>query len=275
VVFDNLPLTPEDAAVLETFVVPRYLSLFGELALDMLLRSGGGARVAHLGCRVGYPDRQIVERIPGSTVTGVDPSAPAVELARNKNALHSGSAVEYLASSVFPSALSSQAFSHVLCLHPIADASGRAELFREMARLLYPGGQALVALPLRGSFQEIGDLFREYALKVDDRELDRAVEESMLERPSIEALANEIEEAGLDDIDVEIRQTTLGFPNGRAFVEDPASRLLIVPELQTQGRGYSIEKPLAYVRDAIDKYWSDGEFELTIHVGCASARQPS
>jgi SAM-dependent methyltransferase len=273
-VFASLPLSPEDAAVLETFVVPRYLSLFGELVLDMLLKGGGGARVAHLGCRVGYPDRQLVERIPGATVTGVDPSASAVELARNKNSLYSGSAVQYMSGSAFPTPLNSQAFSHVLCLHPIADAHGRAELFREMTRLMYPGGQALVALPLRGSFQEIGDLFREYALKVDDRELDRAVEDSMLERPSIESLANEMEEAGLDDVDVEIRQTTLGFPNGRSFVEDPASRLLIVPELQAQGRGYPLEKPLAYVRDAIDKYWSDGEFELTIHVGCASARQP-
>ena len=272
--FASPPLSPEDAAVLETFVVPRYLSLFGELVLQMLLKSGGGARIAHLGCRVGYPDRQIVERVPGATVTGVDPSAPAVELARNKNSLHSGSAVEYVSGSVFPTTLNSRAFSHVLCLHPIADTYGRAELFREMTRLMYPGGQALVALPLRGSFQEIGDLFREYALKEDDRELDRAVEDSTLERPSIESLANELEEAGLDDVDVEIRQTTLTFPNGRAFVEDPASRLLILPELQAQSRGHALEKPLAYVRDAIDKYWSDGDFELTLHVGCASARQP-
>lgn len=272
--FASLALSPEDAAVLETFVVPRYLSLFGELALEMLLTSGGGARVAHLGCRVGYPDRQIVERVVGATVTGIDPSAPAIELARNKNSLYFGSAVEYMVGTGFPTELNSRAFSHVFSLHPVANASGRAELFHEMARLMYPGGQALVALPLRGSFQEIGDLFREYALKVDDRELDRAVEESMVERPSIESLANELEAAGLDDIDVEIRQATLGFPNGRAFVEDPASRLLIVPDLRTLGSGYAVDKPLAYVRDAIDKYWSDGGFELTVHVGCASARQP-
>jgi hypothetical protein len=33
------------------------------------------------------------------------------------------------------------------------------------------------------------------------------------------------------------------------------------------------EKALSYVREAIDKYWSDGTFELTINVGCATARR--
>ena len=28
-----------------------------------------------------------------------------------------------------------------------------------------------------------------------------------------------------------------------------------------------------YVREAIDKYWSDGTFELTVNVGCATGRK--
>jgi hypothetical protein len=27
------------------------------------------------------------------------------------------------------------------------------------------------------------------------------------------------------------------------------------------------------VREAIDKYWSDGTFELTVNVGCATGRR--
>jgi hypothetical protein len=27
-----------------------------------------------------------------------------------------------------------------------------------------------------------------------------------------------------------------------------------------------------YVRDAIDKYWSEGKLELSLNIGCASAR---
>ena len=53
--FPTEKLSPADAAILETFVVPRYLSLFGELVQQMLL-VGESARIIHLGCRTGYPD---------------------------------------------------------------------------------------------------------------------------------------------------------------------------------------------------------------------------
>ncbi len=40
--FQTEKLSPADAAILETFVVPRYLSLFGELAQEMLLWGEAG-----------------------------------------------------------------------------------------------------------------------------------------------------------------------------------------------------------------------------------------
>jgi hypothetical protein len=52
------------------------------------------------------------------------------------------------------------------------------------------------------------------------------------------------------------------------------SRLQIVPELQTLLAREDLKKPLEYVRDAIDKYWAEGKLELTLNVGCASARVP-
>jgi hypothetical protein len=38
--------------------------------------------------------------------------------------------------------------------------------------------------------------------------------------------------------------------------------------LETLGNG------LNYVREAIDKYWAEAEFTLTVNVGVASARKP-
>ena len=144
----------------------------------------------------------------------------------------------------------------------------------EMERLLCSGGQCIIALPLRGSFQEIADLFREYALKHDDSEFSKAVEAALLARPSIESLSEELEQVGLGDVDVEIRHTSLTFDSGRAFVEDPVSRLLILPEVKAWIGVEDVAKPLSYVRDAIDKYWSEGKLELSLNVGCASARKP-
>jgi hypothetical protein len=44
-------------------------------------------------------------------------------------------------------------------------------------------------------------------------------------------------------------------------------------DLRTWLGSTDLDKPLSYVRDAIDKYWSEGKFELTLNVGCASARR--
>lgn len=257
---------------METFVVPRYLAFFGELALEMFL-AGEGARVAHLGCRTGYPDRQLYEATQGASVVGIDDSAAALELARNKVATLGEVPIEYLEVHSLPADLPEASFSHAISLHPIGSSEERAALYREMYRLLYGGGQALLAVPLRGSFQELGDLLREYALKFDDGELSSSVEAAIVSRHTLETLADEIESAGLDDVDVEIRQTTLSFDSGRAFMEDPVTRLLVVPEVQSWLPDTDLTKPWDYVRDAIDKYWSEGRFELSLNVGCASSRK--
>ena len=74
-------------------------------------------------------------------------------------------------------------------------------------------------------------------------------------------------------VDVEVRTSVLKFKSGRDFFEDPVTRLLLLPEFRINLGIGDLEAPLKYVRDAIDKYWSEGTFELTINVGCASGRR--
>src|SRR5262249_11104731 len=140
--------------------------------------------------------------------------------------------LEYKVSTGFPTDLEDVSFSHAMALHPIGTERDRGALFLEMERLLYSGGQALVSLPLRGSFQEIGDLFREYSLKHDRGGFARATETSMMGRPTAERLCEELEAAGFDDVEVDVRQVSLSFIGGRAFTDDPVTRLLILPELR-------------------------------------------
>ncbi len=261
-----------DAAVVDTFVVPRYLSLYGELLLELFL-AAEGARIAHLGCRTGYPDRQLVARIPRSSLVGLDPSEAALELARSKAAELGSVDLSYHRVTTWPTGFEAGDFSHVVSLHPPARPELRAELFREAARLLCSGGQALIALPLRGSYQEVFDLFREYALKNDETELGNLLEQAAALQPTLETLSEELEAAGFDDVDVELRPASVAFDSGRDFVEDPATRLLILPELGPALDGDALAKPSLYLRDAIDKYWSEARFELSLTVGCANARK--
>ncbi|NLE88605.1 MAG: class I SAM-dependent methyltransferase [Myxococcales bacterium] len=265
-------LGANDAAIVETFAVPRYLAWFGELALEMLLVSEA-ARVAHLGCRTGYPDLEILKRIPRTALVGVDGSEPALDLARNKAAAAGITALEYQLATGLPTGLPAEQFSHALCLHPRADRLGRVALFGEMQRLLYRGGQALLALPLSSSFRELTDLLAEYALKYDDSTLSDALEHASTERITIEGLALELEQAGLGDVDFEVRQRSLRFDSGRALVEDPATRFFILPELEGWLGAVDLTEPSRYFVEAIDKYWSEDPIELGVTLVAVSARK--
>lgn len=265
-------LGPAEAAIFETFVVPRYLSLFGELAIEMLAE-GEEAQVVHLHCRTGYPDRGMALRLPGAHFFGCDSSTHALELARAKASTMPGMVTDYRAFEAYPSPLPPAAFSHAITLHPLANIDERARTLAEFARLLAPRGQALIAMPLRGSFQELADLLREYALKHEADDVAKAVDTALLIRPSVEMFGAELEEAGFNYVDVELRTHTLKFQSGRDFFEDPIVRLLILPEVRLNLDLASLDKPLVYLREAIDKYWSEGEFELTVNVGCASGRR--
>ncbi|MDP9036868.1 MAG: class I SAM-dependent methyltransferase [Myxococcota bacterium] len=274
----SVQLGPVEAAVFETFVVPRYLSLFGDLALELLVASED-ARVAHLDCRTGYPDRAIALKLAGAHIIGVDPSAAALELARAKAATMPEMVSRYTVCEGLPTSLPSFAFSHALSLHPMAGPEQRAGLFRELARLLGPHGQALVAMPIRASFQELIDLLREYALKHDDSDVLRAVDRAALVPPTVEELGVELRDANFDFVDIGLRTATLCFQSGRDFFEDPVARLLILPQLAQGmalgdgGEGSRRDRAFAYVRDAIDKYWSESTFDLTVNVGCATGRR--
>jgi SAM-dependent methyltransferase len=269
------PLAPPDAAVFETFVVPRYLRWFGDLACEMLVapENPGDAIVAHLGCRTGFPDRLLVDVLGPLRLVGTDPSLPALELARAKAAAIPEMSADYRPFEKFPSPLPEASFTHAIVLHPMGRASARLHFAKEAQRVLAPGGELVFALPLRGSFCEIVDLLREFAVKFDQMPVADAVDAAAALRPSPESLGEELEALGFVDVDVDFRTVGVSFQGGRDLFEDPTTRLLLLPEWQANLNldEERLAAAFAYVREAVDRYWAEGGFELTVHVGCARA----
>jgi SAM-dependent methyltransferase len=267
------PLAPADAAIYETFVQPRYLRHFADLLLDLLSPPSvaGEAIVAHIGCRTGYPERPIVDRLGPVRLVGTDPSPAALELARAKAAAIAELSADYRLFEGFPSPLPDDSFTHAVIVHPPTRAAQRAAFVADAARVLSPGGQLVIALPLRGSFAELSDLLREFATKYDGRALHESIDAAAASRPTPEALADELEAQGFVDVDVEFQSVSIPFQGGRDFLEDPTTRLILVPELQSALGldDIAMRTALGYVRDAIDKYWAEGGFELGLLVGAA------
>lgn len=260
----------DDAALFDAFVVPSYLSLFTAAARPLLL-VGEAGRLVHLGCRTGYPDALWLETMPSTTGVGIDGAQSFLSIAGSRLGAMN---MRYALGNPARSGLESQTFSHAFSFHPTRNAKGRIALFAEMARLLYPGGQALISLPFGDSFQEVLDLVGEYALKHDETELESAFEAVALHRGTSEQLLEELKSAGLSDIGIDVQEEQMPFESGRAFIEDPAVRLLILPLIAAWlGRPSLPEGAQEYLARAIDKYWSDTAFELKVQIAAISARR--
>jgi SAM-dependent methyltransferase len=268
------PLGDADALLFESAVVPRYLSFFASLAVQMLLPFSP-AKIAHLGCRVGYPHIDIAERFPESVIVGVDSSEAAIAMARARGEGVPGATLEYLVGDGLPSAMELGSFTHALAIHPMGGPDERARILADLHRLLLPGGQAVFALPVRGSFPEINDMLREFALRQDLADLGKAVDLAASSRPTIETVSEELENAGLSDVDVDVSLIAISFDSGREFVEDPIARLMVFADMAAvlPVEPALLQTAFKYVEDAIQKYWSEGVFELTINVGSASGRK--
>jgi ubiquinone/menaquinone biosynthesis C-methylase UbiE len=268
------PLTAAEAAIFESLVVPRYMRWFGPQAVGLLIPSQG-AVVAHLGCRTGYPAADIAHQLQGCRITGVDSSPAALELARTKSALLSNIVADYVHAPTIPTNLPTGGFSHAIALHPIGIGGDYQPVFSEMFRMLTRGGQMVVALPLRGSFPELYDMLREYALRHEKPHFGEAIDTSAAARPNPETLSEQVEGAGFIDVDMGFELVTVPFDNGRDFLEDPIARLVVGPDIRSSVTdGNNVEPAMEYAADAVSKYWSEITFELTVNIGFVSARKP-
>ncbi len=266
-------LTAAEAAIYESLVVSRYMRNFGEPAVAMMIPSEP-AIVAQIGCRTGYPAALIGRHLGGCAITGVDNSPAALELARAKANVIGDVSAEYVLSESLPTPLQPDAYTHSFGLHPFGQKGDYSLLFAEHQRVLTPGGQMVVSMPLRGSFPEIYDMLREYALRNDQPHFGEAVDAAATRRPNPETLSDQIEAAGFTHVDVGLELVGIMFDNGRDFLEDPIARLVVGPDVRSSiPVDNGVDDAWDYARMAIAKYWSEIPFELTINIGSVSARK--
>ncbi|MBI4953389.1 MAG: methyltransferase [Myxococcales bacterium] len=266
-------LSAADAELFDSVVVPRYLEAFVRPASAMLIPFSP-AIVAVVGCRTGFTPSVVLETLPEAAVYAVDDSPAALD--RAKTRLAASNQVHFYHAAELPSSLPSQSCTHAVAVHPLGVRGDYSETLAELYRLLAPGGQMVVAMPLRGSFPEIYDMLREYALRHEQPHFGEIVDSAAGARPNPETLGEQCERAGLAEVDIGVDLMAVSFDDGRNFLEDPIARLVVSPDVRSSlGPHDGVEPAMAYVAEAVGKYWSEIGFDLTVNIGCVTARRPT
>ena len=141
------PLTPRELGAMDQFHTRGHAAT-AELA--ELAGIGPGDRVLDLGCGIGGPARLIAQS-RGCRVTGVDLSEGFVEAARYLS-LRTGQQdrVEFHCASALELGFADASFDVVLLQHVAMNIAQRDRLYREIRRLLAPGGRFATYDVLRG-----------------------------------------------------------------------------------------------------------------------------
>jgi len=225
------------------------------------------ASLLELGCTTGRLTEEIVARLPdGGRLIAIEDVRELMEIARRKVAAFDRRQVFFKKEPADKISFADGTFDAVLCagLAPIYELG---DVLTEVARLLKPDGVALLGVPMRGSFQELLDIFREVLEKEDliqiQAELDR-LSTRLPDRPGAARLLSDI---GLVETRIGMQERSLRFDDALAFLQAPLVRehclegcLALIDDRSWR------EGVLAGMVRSLDTYFPDG-IELTLVLG--------
>ncbi|HEX6121689.1 MAG TPA: class I SAM-dependent methyltransferase, partial [Ktedonobacterales bacterium] len=228
-----------------------------------------------VGCGTGYPTLELARFLgQDCDLAGIDVWEEAILVARRKATDEWLRNVTFIVADVAASGLPEGTFDLLTCNLSLANFADRAAALGAMWRLLRPGGQLLLTLPLQSAMREFLDT---YHLTLRDLKLEdymRTLGKLVAARPTIETASRLIERAGF-----EVRRTitesfTLRFPSARAFLSSPLVQTTymgawreLVPDLTVRRLVFNeLERRLQARVTA-----SGGELEMTVPMLCLSA----
>jgi hypothetical protein len=139
--------------------------------------------------------------------------------------------------------------------------------------MLKPGGELLLTVPLRGTWGELLDIYREILrdLLRDGRRSEAlaALDAYVAAFPEGDTCARWLEDAGLCNVEIAVDRWEVLFQSAREFFFAP---LILLGPLsrwkQIAGRGDEMQDIFFFVKQAIDTYFEGRVFSVTIAGGC-------
>ena len=155
----------------------------------------------------------------------------------------------------------------------LADAPEPQRTVAELANMLKPGGELLLTVPLRGTWGELLDIYRDILRDVlrDDRRTEAlaALDAYIAAFPDGDTCARWLEEAGLGNVEIAVDRWEVLFQSAREFFFAPLIQLGPLSRWkQIAGRGDEMQDIFFFVKQAIDTYFEGRVFSVTIAGAC-------
>ena len=236
------------------------------------------------GCATGRLSRLVAERLDGeSSLVAVDPSPAMIELAEATAREAAGAAtaapaakVTFRVGELHPLPVEERTYDLALSNLALGELVHPAGSLAELVRALKPGGRALVTLPMRGSWAEFLDLYRDVLREQGKREALSALAAYESRLPDPQTAVRWFEAAGLGGVSLETCRWELLFKSAREFFFAPIVEFFPLPIWKqiAGGRGDDMQDVFFFVKEAIETYFAGTVFPVTMVVGLLRGEKP-
>jgi len=264
------------ARVYDAEVWPVFAQKFGAMLLGVL-DPRPGARVVEVGCATGGLTLELARRFDAAArIVAVD-EAPFVAHARHKLEGETGARrVTFEVGPAAPLALPDASADVVVSNLGAAAFADPARVVRELARVLAPGGQAVITVPLRGSWTEFLDIYRDVLLDNGTPESAAALDQYVASLPDGAMATAWLTSAGLVDVELTVERWEILFKSAREFFFAPLVELGPLSRWKRiAGRGEDMQDVFFFTKEAIDTYFKGTAFPVTIVGAALRGRKPA
>lgn len=266
------------AKLYDAEILPAYAARFAALlarAIDVRPR----ARVVEIGCATGAFTQELARRFDlDSHLTAFDAAPAFIAEARARMEAEAAphAKVALAAHPDLPESipLADRSADLVVSNLALASAANPRAAVKEAARLLVPGGQLALSAPLRGTWSEFLDLFRDVLRENGKLESLGAVDRYVAALPDGESVARWLAEAGLKQIEITAARWEILFRSAREFFFAPLIELGPLAQWKRlSGRGDQMQDVFFFTKEAIDTYFKDRVFAVTILGAAVTGRK--
>jgi ubiquinone/menaquinone biosynthesis C-methylase UbiE len=265
------------AQVYDEEILPLWSMRFGKMLLRHIETLPPKAMVLDVGCGTGYPSLEILRKLDeGSRIIAIDCASEMLNVARKKAADLSGRRIFFRTEHVKPKlSFAADVYDLVVANDSLWEIDEPMAAVADFARVCKPGGLVLVTLPLKGSWAEFYDIYREVLTKHDQHEILRKLEEEARHYPEPDDAVAWLERAGLTEVGIETEEFELLFRSSREFFFAPVVEFGPLPAWkEVAGKGETMQEIFWHIKEAIDAYFGDRAFSVTIKAGCLRGRKP-